>query len=269
VRHVCNLLELGVHAFLELTGYIDESLSGDQRLFTLSAIVAERLDWRQFEVEWGNCFEKINSQLKVDCRRPISRYHASDCSSRSGEFSGWTNAEQVNLTKQLLEIFQQHNTKTFSYTIDLDALARAFPQWKTDRPKGGYDFLTAFIVREIGEWLGKLNNSDAKIKLIHDRCQYSQTIKDSFQDLLRHPNFEHKRFFETIEPSSWETCGLLQAADLLAYESMKEAERKISLRKRRKTLELFLDLASFGVVAKYIGPDEVVGISNAIKRHKL
>jgi len=162
-----------------------------------------------------------------------------------------------------MNVLKVHNTRTFSYTIDLVALAEAFPHWKSDHLSGGYDFLPAFLVREIGEWLGKRNNPNARVKLIYDRCQYHQIIKESFQGLMSHPKFTHRLYFETIEPSSWQECKLLQAADLVAYESMKNAERMV----RRISLNLLLDMESFGMTAKYIGSDEVNGIAKALESH--
>jgi hypothetical protein len=50
----------------------------------------------------------------------------------------------------------------------------------------------------------------------------------------------------------WEDCIPLQPADLLAYENLKDAELKSRGKKRRKTLELLLDLNSFGGCAKGI-----------------
>jgi len=252
---------------MNLTGYIDESINKDKRLFTLSAIIAERMDWMWFEVDWENCIEKINRQLKKDGRTPISRYHASDFSNGKGEFTDWAKEELIDLAKQLLNVLKVHNTETVSYTIDLVTLAEVFPQWKSDPLRGGYDFLTAFLVREIGEWLGKYNNPKARVKLIHDRCQYNQAIQDSFQGLICNPSFRGRFYLETIEPSSWQKCKLLQAADLVAYECMKDAETKITSRNRRISLKLLLDMESFGMTAKYIGSDEVYGIAKAWEAH--
>jgi len=252
---------------MNLTGYIDESISKDRRLFTMSAIIAERVDWIRFETDWENCIERFSCQLKKDGRTPISRYHASDFSNGKGEFTGWTKEELIDLAKQLMNVLKMHNTKTVSYAIDLLAFAQAFPNWKSDCLSWGYGFLTAFLIREIGEWLGKRGNPDARIKLVHDRCQYGQIIQDSFQELMSHPNFTSRLYFETIEPSSWQKCRLLQAADLVAYECMKDAETKIAPRNRRVSLKLLLDMESFGMKAKYIGSDEVYGISEALESH--
>ncbi len=82
---------------------------------------------------------------------------------------------------------------------------------------------------------------------------------------MSHPKFTHRIYFETVEPSSWQECKLLQAADLVAYESMKDAETKIDPRNRRKSLQLLLDMESFGMTAKYIGSDEVYRIAEELE----
>jgi hypothetical protein len=92
-------------------------------------------------------------------------------------------------------------------------------------------------------------------------------IEESFQGLMSHPKFTHRPFFETIEPSSWQECKLLQAADLVAYECMKDAERMITPRDRRISLKLLLEMESFGMTAKYIGSDDVSGIAKALESH--
>jgi hypothetical protein len=84
---------------------------------------------------------------------------------------------------------------------------------------------------------------------------------------MSHPKFTHRIHFETIEPSSWQECKLLQAADLVAYESMKDAERKVTPRNLRTSLKLLLDMESFGMTAKYIGSDEVYRISKPSEAH--
>ena len=60
----------------------------------------------------------------------------------------------------------------------------------------------------------------------------------------------------------------MQAADLVAYECMKDAETKIAPRDRRISFKLLLDLDSFGMTAKYIGAEEVCGIANALEPHQ-
>jgi len=57
----------------------------------------------------------------------------------------------------------------------------------------------------------------------------------------------------SITSLGWEDCVMLQPADLVAYENFKAAERETAAHKRRKTLELLLDLKSFngrGVLLK-------------------
>jgi len=57
---------------------------------------------------------------------------------------------------------------------------------------------------------------------------------------------------------SWEDCVPLRAADLVAYENFKESQRKLVPRRRRKSLELLLDLDSFGGRGSFLGRDALM-----------
>jgi hypothetical protein len=249
---------------VKLTGYIDESISNGQHLFAMSALIAERSDWVRFEVDWKDCIKLVNRRLEREGRQQISRYHASDCSSRIGDFNGWTREEQIDLTKQLLNTFQSYNTKAIAFIVDLDAIAEFYPGGNNDRLSAAYDLLTAYLVREAGEWLDRRNNTAVQIDLIHDHCAYNHAIQNSFQSLMSHSKFKYQSYFGLIKPSSWRDCTLLQAADLLAFESMKEAERQTAPRNRRKTLRLLLDLESFGIRAEYLNREKIYKISTAL-----
>ena len=259
-----NPLGLEHGTFVIIKGHVDESISADQRLFTFSAVIAEGIDWMWFDVDWQNCIEQVNRKLKKEGRKQISRYHASDCSSREGEFAGWTTDEQISLTQQLLNVFRNHYTKTIAYTVDLREFIEVFPEGQSDPLRTAYTVLTKFLMFEIGEWLHKLNPK-AKITLIHDRCQYNGTILQSFDKLKDDPSFKHRSCFTTLAPMSWEDCRLLQSADLLAFENMKEVERQGTNRPRRKTLELLLDLDTFGGRARYLDRETIGEIHKIMK----
>ena len=55
----------------------------------------------------------------------------------------------------------------------------------------------------------------------------------------------HRERFVAISASGWEDSIPLQPADLLAYENFKIVERESAAHKRRKSMELILDLDSF------------------------
>ena len=67
---------------------------------------------------------------------------------------------------------------------------------------------------------------------------------------------------------SWEHCVPLQPADMMAYEHFKEAERKVSPRKRRKSLELLLDLESLGGRGSFIDRDALLKLKEVMDEAK-
>ncbi len=83
-----------------LAAYVDES--GNNELFTLSCLVANYDAWVWFELDWQKVLEEKNAQLLSQDRRPLSRYHAADASSRVGEFEGWKPQEVVTVTPSLV-----------------------------------------------------------------------------------------------------------------------------------------------------------------------
>jgi hypothetical protein len=74
------------------------------------------------------------------------------------------------------------------------------------------------------------------------------------------PTFKCADNFSSLVPMRWQDCLLLEPADLIAYENFKEADGRKSDRRRRKSLELLLDLKSFGGTAKKIDQDTLAEI---------
>ncbi len=70
---------------------------------SLSCIVGDDGKWPYFENDWVKVLDWKNDQLKSQGRQQISRYHAADCSSRVGEFKGWTAAEQREFSTKLFD----------------------------------------------------------------------------------------------------------------------------------------------------------------------
>lgn len=224
-------------------GYIDESYS--KNLFTLSCLMATPEEWRKIQNSWEKRFGSINAKLAAQGRRLISRYHAADCSSRQGEFRGWSIEEQTDLTKSILRIVKTNPLNVIAYSAPLKDLVTVFPEHKDDPIRPCYALLLKFLMVEFMcqiEDIGKrgMDVSNVRLALVHDRCKYDGILLDAFNSMIADRTFRGKHLFSTITPMSWQECMPLQLADLLAYENFKESERVETGRKRRKTLELML-----------------------------
>lgn len=230
-------------------GFIDESYGARQNLFTLSCLLAKLKDWGEIERRWKLCIAAKNKQLKRNSRRPISRYHASDCSGCRNEFRGWSRDERDQFVKELFDIFRSVPTYSVVYDVQLDELCEVFPEWKTDRLEAGYGLLTLFLLNQIALDFGTFACSEhVKISLFHDRTgPYDATILRVFNQCLRDSTFQHPDYFRKIASIGWEKRPALQPADLIAFESFKSAEARLAPRGQRKSFTELLDMAAFGI----------------------
>jgi len=225
-----------------LAAYVDES--GNSDLFTLSCLVADYQAWLWFELDWKQCLDEKNAQLLSTGRKPISRYHAADASSRVGEFEGWLPQEVAELFAKLLGVFRKHITNTVAYTLNLADFVAEFPNSADDPKKPCYGLLLKYLMIEIGNNILARENWQL-VSIIHDRAKgYNQVLLDSFHSMVNDETFRYRERFSSITPMSWEHCIPLQPADILAYENFKEVERHYQNRDRRKSLTAILDLES-------------------------
>jgi len=240
--------------FVLLHGYIDESYN--QKVFTLSCLVAKGKDWYEISRKWKLVLAAWNKQLKKQGRPLLSRYHAADCSNLKREFSGWTPDEQRKFVSELIRIVGQHPVDTIAYSIDLEEFKRIIPESLTEASPdfAGYIYgLTLkLMLYEIANRYG-VQHPDTKLTLWHDRSTYDSLILDAFNQVLADTTCAYRNIFTTIAPFGWEDCVPLQPVDLVAYENFKDALRKKNPRDRRKALDLLVNLDSFGGRARFMG----------------
>lgn len=223
-------------------GYMDESGDSQEDLFSLSVIVAVGFVWLSIEERWKAVLEKKNAGLLAAGRKLISRYHASNCSSRVGEFEGWSVPEQVEFSKELISILNSETIESYGYTLSLKRLKAEVPEVSKNPEGFARILLLQMLMNEIGE-RRLARQKDVLVSLIHDRSDYDGVMSDAFNDMLQDEKFKFRNRFTTIASQSWRQCIALQPADLIAYENFKESERHMRnlARERRKSLTAILD----------------------------
>lgn len=244
-------------------GYIDESYDAGQNVFAQSCILARGAAWMEFERKWKLHISAKNRELKKTNRPLVSRYHASDCSSRHGEFEGWSLDERDRFVRGLFQVFRRVSTFTVVYDVQMDELCEVFPNAENDRLEAAYYWLTRFLLIQIGKDLDGTpkNGSAVKFTLFHDRTggdgKYDPTILRAFNSLINDPTFSHREKFTTIAPLGWQDCIALQPADLVAFECYKQAEARLAARKSRKSFSALLDMRAFGIHSKTVNMESL------------
>jgi hypothetical protein len=233
-----------------VVGYIDESFNN--KLFTLSCILTTTAKWIDIEMKWRAVLRRTNKGLRKQGRQEISRYHAADCSSLKGEFAGWSVDEQIQFSKKLIAIIKYNMSTVMAYSMPMDDFVAVYPERSENSEKEMYGLLLKFLMgqlihdikKQAGQQLGPF-----RIALIHDHSSRDGDMLAAFNQMKEDVNFKGRECFTTIAPRGWEDCIPLQAADLLAYETFKDAANRISPKPRpqRKSLEsLFEPNTQFG-----------------------
>jgi hypothetical protein len=154
--------------------------------------------------------------------------------------------EQIELMSCLIKVFQRHPLVIISYTLDLRDLIADFPEAKHNPCGLAHVLLLTHIMKYISEKiLTDPRYLKDRIALIHDRSDYDTVLLEAFNHMKNDETLVHRERFAAISASGWEDSIPLQPADLLAYENFKIVERESAGHKRRKSMELILDLDSF------------------------
>ena len=218
--------ERGLHTIFE--GYIDESFG--PRYFSLTCLFAKGINWRWVVKDWEDVMDEKNRELSAAKRKELTRFHAAECSSRRGEFAGWTVPEQTGFMKKLLGTMGKpaSNVNHIAFALDLNELQEVIPETARDPLGFAYGLLIKMSMLEIGAGFGEANENTERIRmtLIQDRNSYPGACLSAFEAMKEDTTFKHRHIFTTLAPIAWEDCPILQPCDLIAFEAYKEAERQ-------------------------------------------
>ena len=204
--------------------YFDESYN--QSAFVLALYVASAECWRSFEERW----KKILSSEDVEC------FHMADFESGFAPFDGWEKERRINFMSRLIEAINDIKAPCLSCGVDLEAYNRTFPKGI----QRGSVFRYALCFKECFFGLAtmaKYERWKEPVAFIFDRNQeVAGFTAELYQKICR--IFPKEAWLGTIAFEDRCKFVPLQAADILAYEMMKNLSRKLqdSDRKPRESL---------------------------------
>lgn len=228
-----------------LTGYMDDSANDRGTLVTLGCVIADGTHWERFEKEWKLLLEQTNAALLAAGKPTISRYHASDCSTLNGEFESWDIPMTREITAEIKNIFNRCPLVTVAFGAEVSDIVAVFPEASEKAHNLAFAIFLTHITGYIADRiLPDVRWPEESMTFIHDRGSYNGVLHDTFEYERLNSKYQNK--LTSLTPMGWETAILLQPADFIAYESFKAIERELEGNKRRKSLQLLLDLKFLG-----------------------
>jgi hypothetical protein len=209
--------------FCVLTAYFDESFN--DRTMCVGGWLCKDTGWKIIESKWSQRIKYEQTASKRRNEPQITRYHASDCSSRRGEFAAWSHQRQILFSRRLIEIIGRVCPAGVAAGTSLQELHDAFPalnqkELRWEAYKACMLQCLVLISRAM-----KVNYPDDRVIVIHDRGDFDGAAKSAFDDLFAAKYFDGSRWFVTIAPGAWTDFIALQPADLIAYEGFKLTDR--------------------------------------------
>lgn len=227
-----------------LTAYLDESYNN--RTFCVGGWLASVPEWNTIEKQW---IQRVEYERRKSIEKgfpPISRYHASDCSSLKGEFDvskGWDVTRQIKFSKRLLAILAKHKPLgiVVGGSVD-DYLRHLTSDTKEKQWQAGLYYFSIMVVMDQIAQIMKAYFPREKVTIYYDRGKFSSMADRAFRSLKDDPrNSDISKYFVTMGPMGWEDCVPLQPADLLAVEGLKRVDGSLNGKTAiRKSLQALL-----------------------------
>jgi hypothetical protein len=234
-----------------LRAYLDESRSGDQRIFAVAGWLCTEKDWTSVENEWR---QRVEHEQRISIKKhfpPPSRFHASHLSNLRNEFDkskGWDQDRQKRFSKKLIGILAKKRREPVlgvSMTAIMDNWKLAYKKLEWAE-KNVYHHLFRQCVYVIMDAMAN-QWPDDKVSIFHDFGPFNESAQAAFRALLSDQSLRNREAIVTVAPRRWEDCIALQPADLLAYESQKAAHLGLAIsddaelqRRYRKSLRKLL-----------------------------
>ena len=209
--------------------YGDES--GSSNVFVLSTYMASVENWARFEGAWKSILREAG--LEDDSTGRLRPFHMADFESRFDPFGDWDATKRVMVLRQLIDAIREANALGVSVALPLALYQKGMhvnAHLPLDHP---LHRIMQYMMCFYGLHLfllasANLLNLSEPIPMVMDRNEVSAGMVQGVLDLTAK---EFPQIRELIDPVVFQDKSImvpLQAADILAYETMKHRDNAIS-----------------------------------------
>jgi hypothetical protein len=200
-----------------LTAFGDESHDEhSNRVFAVSGLIGRQDEWNELEIAWQK-------------RTGGVIFHAADCESDQGDFAKFSHTANLKLYADLVSILAGTKVLGIAVAIDLAAFTEIFPDAQPDQP---YFLCFHDVVYELAG-IAHLHVPQEVAKFTFDRnfdVEYNATYLYDY--MTKHKEWDLVEAIHSHITFATRAEVGIQAADLLARETMKQRDNQIGPVKR-------------------------------------
>jgi hypothetical protein len=183
--------------------------------YVVGGFFSDQATWSKIETRW-----KRRNDLEG-----VPRYHAAHLNAGTWEYDGWKKSRRVTYSKEILKTLKGHHGKIHGICCGLfvDSYRRIIsPEGQT---KMGHPYMVCFktVVAAIAKQMdeGDAFMPEDRFAVIVDRGDFDIEAVRAFYKIKDDPKFPHRQRLETCTPGDSSILIGLQAADFVAYESLR------------------------------------------------
>jgi len=224
-----------------LAAYLDESGGTDTTVLVIAGCLSTTQRWTRYERDWRKALNEFGIQF----------FHMREAAHLQGQFKGWSTRRRDALLKRLVYLIKESAPTLVSVAVDVAGYRELLPIIKGARPYSDSPFFIAFqsTLSNLVD-AARQGKQEEKVALVFDHnADYARPALSLYSKFKEwgYP------FADGLGPISFaddKDVTPLQAADLIAWESLKYARETRDSRQRPMRASL-ASLTELEVVSKY------------------
>jgi hypothetical protein len=218
----------------QLSLYFDESYTHppEPLVYTVGGYLATDVKWRKFRREWHKILEAEG----------LDHFHMVDFQACKSPYDSWSKDKRAKFLASLHAVIHKRTLMSFATTADVDDFEK-LPVQQRKALVSPHVFAAKNCMKAVGFWAAKSIINHPVITYIFEEGQPHQRQLTGLVETLTD---EDKWFFRmaSLIFGKKKMLNPLQAADVVAYESMKEIARKVNPFNERRARLSGINLAS-------------------------
>ncbi len=205
------------HRLMALIFKFDESYDNGKTLMLVGGWLMEESQWKQLEGDWDACIKATNQRHRAD--QQISRFHATNVNGFKEEFKNWDKPMSEALTADLVAILKNRPSVFLAAAVNLKDMVNAFPDRADTMLESAFGLCVKQVMISLGHVVREKFVRD-KLAMVFESGNWNAHATQAYDQMIADKKFKDRTLFSSLSFMSSNAAGL-QAADLIAYESMK------------------------------------------------
>lgn len=206
--------------------YFDESYSypPEPRVYTVGGYISTDVQWKKFRREWR----------RILAAESIPYFHMVKFQACKPPYDVWSKDKRADFLASLHAVIHNRTLMSFATTVDITDFEALIPEQKK-KLVNPHIFAVKNCMKAVGFWAAeKLIHHPLIAYIFEQGSEHDKQVKRLLDEEL--PD-EDRWFFRlaSLKHVDKKTGGMppLQAADIVAYEAMKEIARRLNTEKQR------------------------------------